>query len=346
MIENSINYSSSSDLLQARDAIVLTGDRPTGRLHLGHYAGSLQNRLKLQTVAKCQYIMIADLQALTDNYENPEKVRKNIIQLMYDYISIGLDPEKNIFFLQSQLPALCELTCYYLNLVTVAQLGANPTVRQEMKDRGFEESLPAGFFCYPVSQAADITAFQADFVPVGSDQLPMIETTNRIVQRFSACYGSGHLKEVKAFLSKMPRLKGIYGKEKASKSSNNAIFLSDTEAEVREKVFQMYTDPNHLKISDPGQIKDNVVFEYLDAFWDDVESLTDLKQAYERGGVGDTKIKQILFEVLSKLLAPIRERRAKLSEEYLLDLLNRGTIKAQEIAAETVRNVKKAIWKS
>lgn len=346
MNENSITCSSNTEIQkESANKIILTGDRPTGRLHLGHYSGSLKNRLSMQEFAKMQYIIVADFQGLTDNHENPDKVRQNIIQLMYDYISIGLDPEKNVFFLQSRISALYELTCYYLNLITVAQLNANPTVRQEMRDRGFEESVPAGFFCYPVSQAADITAFQADLVPVGSDQLPMIETANRIAQKFAACYEPGCIREVKAVLSNMPRLKGIYGKGKASKSSNNAIFLSETDAELREKVFQMYTDPNHLKASDPGQVEDNVVFEYLDAFWDDVNALEELKQAYRKGGVGDMQIKNILYDVLSKLLQPIREKRAQLSDEYLLDLLNTGTKKANEVANETLEKVRNAIWK-
>lgn len=326
--------------------ISMTGDRPTGKLHLGHYVGSLQKRLELQSKVARQYVMVADFQALTDNYDRSGYVKQNIVELMYDYLSIGLDPKKNIFLLQSEIPALYEITCYYLNLVTVAQLGANPTVRQELKDRGFGEYVPAGFFCYPVSQAADITAFKADLVPVGADQLPMIETTNRIVQKFTAHYGSGYLKEVKALLSTVPRLEGIYGKAKASKSSNNAIFLCDTDEEVKAKVAQMYTDPNHLKATDPGQIEGNVVFSYLEAFWKDRNSLKELKEAYQKGGIGDAHTKKILCEVLLELMEPIRKARAELTEEYALEVLREGTEVGRQVAEETLQGLKRGIWEN
>lgn len=349
--------------------IILTGDRPTGRLHLGHYVGSLRRRVELQNAGTFDeiFIMIADAQALTDNWDNPEKVRQNIIEVALDYLSAGLDPDKVSIFIQSEIAELCELCFYYMNLVTVQRLQRNPTVKAEMQLRGFSEQaeagdtaqkqgLPVGFFCYPISQAADITAFRATTVPAGDDQEPMVEQTREIVHKFNSLYGEVlvmpqiMLPENAACM----RLPGTDGKAKMSKSLGNCIYLSDTAAEVKKKVMGMYTDPDHLRIEDPGKVEGNTVFTYLDAFsrpehfakyLPEYESLDALKEHYRRGGLGDVKCKKLLINILNELLDPIRERRryyeARIEEVYAI--LERGTARAHEVAGETLRDVRNAM---
>ena len=323
--------------------IILTGDRPTGRLHLGHYIGSLKSRVELQDKYN-QYIMIADVQALTDNFENPQKVRDNVIELILDYLSVGIDPSKTTIFVQSLIPAIAELTVFYLNLVTVARLERNPTVKSELKLRKFSGGIPAGFLTYPVSQAADITAFGAHFVPAGEDQAPMIEQACEIVRKFNSIY-SETLIEPKIILSKTPRLVGTDGKNKMSKSLGNTIFLSDSAEQIEKKVMSMYTDPNHLNINDPGNTKDNPVFIYLDAFGKDKEKIEAMKTHYEKGGLGDVKVKRYLNEVLQEMLAPIREKREELSKnkENIYKILADGTEKAKKVTSQTLDKVKKAM---
>lgn len=321
---------------------ILTGDRPSGRLHLGHYVGSLQSRVRLQYEYD-QYIMIADVQALTDNFENPKKITENVFEIAKDYLSVGIDPSQTTIFVQSQLPEIGELTVYYLNLVTVGRLERNPTVKSEIQQKGFNDSIPAGFLCYPVSQAADITIFQAELVPVGDDQVPMIEQTNEIVRRFNRIYGSECLKECNAILSNTPRLVGIDGKAKASKSLGNAISLSDTQEEIKQKIFQMFTDPAHLKISDPGQVEGNVVFTYLDIFHPDKEEVKSLKAHYRRGGLGDMTIKNILNNSIQDLLADIREKRETIKQKDVQEILDHGTAKASQRAKLTMEEVREAI---
>lgn len=338
--------------------IILTGDRPTGRLHVGHYVGSLKGRVELQNSGKFDkiFIMIADAQALTDNAHQPQKVRENIIQVALDYLSCGIDPQKSTIFIQSMIPELTELTFYYMNLVTVARVGRNPTVKSEIKMRGFQASIPLGFFAYPVSQTADITAFAATDVPVGEDQLPMLEQCREIVHSFNSTYGETLvepriiLPENKACL----RLPGTDGKAKMSKSLGNCIYLSDDEETVRKKVMSMFTDPNHLRVEDPGTVEGNPVFVYLDAFcrpehfakfWPEYKNLDEVKAHYQRGGLGDVKIKKFLNQVLQAELAPIRARRkeweAKLPEVY--EILKVGTEKARAAAAETLHSVRAAM---
>lgn len=338
--------------------IILTGDRPTGRLHVGHYVGSLKRRVELQNsgIYDKIFIMIADAQALTDNAEQPEKVRQNIIEVALDYLSCGLDPERSTLFIQSQIPELCELSFYYMNLVTVSRLQRNPTVKSEIQMRNFETSIPVGFFTYPISQAADITAFQATTVPVGEDQLPMLEQTKEIVRKFNSVYGDTLvepevlLPDNKACL----RLPGIDGKAKMSKSLNNCIYLSDTEEEVRKKVMSMFTDPNHLQVSDPGNVEGNPVFIYLDAFCKDgmfaeylpeYANLEELKAHYTRGGLGDVKVKKFLNKVLQEELAPIRARRKEWEKDIpaVYEILRKGSLEAKETAAQTLDDVKKAM---
>ena len=338
--------------------IILTGDRPTGRLHVGHYVGSLRRRVELQNSDKYDsiYIMIADAQALTDNAENPEKVRQNIIEVALDYLSCGLDPEKSTLFIQSQIPELCELSFYYMNLVTVSRLQRNPTVKSEIQMRNFEASIPVGFFTYPISQAADITAFKATTVPVGEDQLPMLEQTKEIVRKFNAVYGETLvepeilLPDNKACL----RLPGTDGKAKMSKSLGNCIYLSDTEEEVRKKIMSMYTDPTHLQVSDPGHIEGNTVFTYLDAFCKDEQfaeylpeyaNLDELKEHYQRGGLGDVKVKKFLNNVLQEELAPIRARRKEWEKDIpaVYEILHKGSIEAEKVAAQTLSDVKNSM---
>ncbi len=335
--------------------IILTGDRPTGRLHIGHYVGSLKRRVELQNSGEYDkiYIMIADAQALTDNYDNPDKIRENIVEVALDYLSCGIDPEKSVIFIQSMVPELTELTFYYMNLVTEARLHRNPTIKSEIEMRGFGGAIPAGFLCYPISQASDITAFKATTVPVGEDQMPMLEQAREIVNKFNTIYGETLvepqilLPDNKACL----RLPGTDGKAKMSKSLGNCIYLADTEEDVRKKVMSMYTDPNHLKVEDPGQVEGNTVFTYLDAFCKDEHfakflpdyaNLDELKAHYRRGGLGDVKVKKFLNNVMQEELAPIRERRKywekNIPEVY--DILKRGSEEAQKAAAETLKEVK------
>jgi len=335
--------------------IILTGDRPTGRLHIGHYVGSLKRRVELQNSGEYDkiYIMIADAQALTDNYDNPDKIRENIVEVALDYLSCGIDPEKSVIFIQSMVPELTELTFYYMNLVTEARLHRNPTIKSEIEMRGFGGTIPAGFLCYPISQASDITAFKATTVPVGEDQMPMLEQAREIVNKFNTIYGETLvepqilLPDNKACL----RLPGTDGKAKMSKSLGNCIYLADTEEDVRKKVMSMYTDPNHLKVEDPGHVEGNTVFTYLDAFCKDEHfakflpdyaNLDELKAHYRRGGLGDVKVKKFLNNVMQEELAPIRERRKywekNIPEVY--DILKRGSEEAQKAAAETLKEVK------
>lgn len=321
---------------------ILTGDRPSGRLHLGHYVGSLQNRIKLQDSFD-QYVMIADVQALTDNFEHPQKITESVYEVAKDYLACGIDPQKSTIFIQSQVPEITELTLYFLNLVTVGRLERNPTVKAEIQQKGFESSLPAGFFCYPVNQAADIAIFQAEIVPVGEDQVPMIEQTNEIIRKFNRIYNTTCLKECQAYLSHASRLVGIDGKAKASKSLNNAIYLSDSPEEVKQKVFQMFTDPNHLRVSDPGSIEGNAVFAYLDAFHSNKDEVAALKAHYQRGGLGDVTIKNLLNDTLQSLLSPMRERREVLSHNDLKEMLLAGTTKARTVAKNTMELVRQAI---
>ncbi|MBO2635962.1 MULTISPECIES: tryptophan--tRNA ligase [Shewanella] len=324
--------------------IILTGDRPTGKLHIGHYVGSLRQRVQVQDEFD-QNVMIADYQALTDNGHNPAKVTDNILEVMADYLAAGLDPAKTRFCLQSALPALSELTCIYLNLVTVARLERNPTVKAEIQQKGFERSLPAGFLVYPVSQTADITAFRATHVPVGEDQLPMLEQSNEIVRRFNNLVGAEVLKECQAILSDTGRLPGLDGKAKMSKSLGNTIELGMSSDELKQAVFSMYTDPNHLRVEDPGRVEGNTVFSYLDAFHPDKALVAELKAHYRRGGLGDIKCKRILNDCLQELLAPMRERRSQAMADkgQLLAILQRGTEEARAISDAVLQDVKAAM---
>ena len=325
--------------------IILTGDRPTGKLHLGHYIGSLKNRVALQDEYK-QYILIADMQALTDNAGNPQKVRDNIMEVALDYLACGIDPSKTDIFIQSMVPELSELTMYYMNLVTVARLERNPTVKEELKQRRFNDTgIPVGFFTYPISQAADITAFGAHLVPVGEDQLPMIEQAREIVRKFNSTYGRDVLIEPEALVPEIARLPGIDGKLKMSKSLGNAIYLSDEPDEIKKKVMSMYTDPNHIRVEDPGDVEHNPVFMYLDAFGKDKEKIMEMREHYAKGGLGDVVVKKYLNEVLQEMLEPIRNKRkeyeAKPDEVY--DILIKGTENARKIAMKTLEEVKAAI---
>jgi tryptophanyl-tRNA synthetase len=287
--------------------------------------------------------MIADVQALTDNFDNPEKIRNSVFELVYDYLSVGIDPNKTTIFIQSQIPEIAELTVYFLNLVTLGRLERNPTVKAEIRQKGFGNSIPAGFLCYPVSQSADITVFQAELVPVGEDQIPMIEQANEIVRRFNTIYSTDCLKESKPLLSKTPRLVGTDGQAKASKSLGNAIFLSDEPNVIKEKVFSMFTDPNHIHAGDPGKVEGNVVFTYLDAFHPNKDEVEDLKSKYKRGGLGDMVIKKILNDVLQDLLTPIREKRNELNKDYICNVLKTGISEAKLAAAKTMDQVRTAI---
>jgi tryptophanyl-tRNA synthetase len=324
--------------------VILTGDRPTGPLHLGHYVGSLRNRVARQRDSQ-QFVMLADGQALTDNMESPAAIRRNVIEVALDYLAVGIDPQLSTIFIQSQVPELAELTFYYLNLVTVARLERNPTVKEEIRQRGFERDIPAGFLVYPVSQAADITAFKANFVPVGEDQVPMIEQTNEIVRRFNRIAGRDVLVEATALVPAIGRLPGVDGKAKMSKSLGNVINLSSTHDEIRTAVQKIYTDPLHLRIEDPGHLEGNVAFTYLDAFDPDQAGLAALKARYVRGGVADSFVKARLEACLQDLLAPIRARRQEVAKErsYVLQLLKEGTARAREVAARTMDQVKAAI---
>lgn len=327
---------------------LLTGDRPTGKLHIGHYIGSLKNRVTLQNSELYNsYIMIADQQALTDNARNPEKIRNNLIEVALDYLSVGINPSKSTIFIQSQIPELNELTMHYLNLVTVARLERNPTVKSEIKERNFNMSIPAGFMIYPVSQAADITAFKANIVPVGEDQLPMIEQTREIVRSFNNIYKEDFLVEPRAILPKegLGRLPGIDGKAKMSKSLNNAIYLSDEPDVIKNKVMSMYTDPNHIRVEDPGTIENNTVFIYLDAFCNEIDKLQEMKMHYQRGGLGDVKVKKYLNEIIQAELEPIRNRRKEYEKnlDYVYEVLKEGSNNARKIASNTLRDVRNAI---
>lgn len=322
--------------------IILTGDRPSGKLHLGHYVGSLRSRVTLQNEYK-QFVMIADTQALTDNFEDPLKIINNVVEVAKDYIAVGITPDITTIFIQSQIPELAELTMYYMNLVTIGRLERNPTVKAEIIQKGFNDVIPAGFFCYPVSQAADITAFKASLVPVGDDQLPMIEQTNEIVRRFNRIYNTDTLVEAEAYLDKTPRLVGTDGKAKASKSLGNAIYLSDSKEDIKQKVFSMFTDPDHLKVSDPGKVEGNVVFAYLDAFDNNQEKVQELKDHYRRGGLGDMTIKNYLNDVLQNFLAPIREKRESLNDDTVMEILKEGTANARKVAQSTLDEVRNAI---
>ncbi|HIV33002.1 MULTISPECIES: tryptophan--tRNA ligase [unclassified Alistipes] len=349
--------------------IILTGDRPTGKLHLGHYVGSLRRRVELQNSGEYErvFVMIADAQALTDNADNPEKVRQNIIEVALDYLSCGLDPERTTIFIQSQIPELCELAFYYMNLVTVARLQRNPTVKAEIQLRGFSDAnaeeegpqrqgIPVGFFTYPISQASDITAFRATTVPAGQDQEPMIEQTREIVHKFNAVYGPT-LVEPEILLPENAvcmRLPGTDGKAKMSKSLGNCIYLSDSAEELRKKVMGMYTDPDHLRIDDPGKVEGNTVFTYLDAFCcpehfakylPDYQSLDELKAHYRRGGLGDVKVKKFLIAILNETLEPIRERRAYFEEHIsdVYEMLRAGSESARKVAAQTLHDVRNAM---
>lgn len=340
------------------EQIILTGDRPTGRLHVGHYVGSLKRRVELQNSGKYDkiFIMIADAQALTDNAEHPEKVRQNIIEVALDYLACGLDPVKSTMFIQSQIPELCELSFYYMNLVTVARLQRNPTVKSEIQMRNFEASIPVGFFTYPISQASDITAFKATAVPVGEDQAPMLEQTKEIVRKFNAVYGDTLvepemlLPDNKACL----RLPGIDGKAKMSKSLGNCIYLADDEKTVRTKIMSMFTDPDHIRIEDPGKLEGNTVFTYLDAFCTDehfaeflpeYSNLDELKAHYTRGGLGDVKVKKFLNNVMQSILGPMRERRAywEARKPEVYEILKKGSEAAERKAAETLADVRAAM---
>lgn len=338
--------------------IILTGDRPTGRLHVGHYVGSLRRRVELQNSGEFDkiYIMIADAQALTDNFDNPEKIRQNIIEVALDYLSAGLDPSKSTLFIQSQISELTELTFFYSDLVTVSRLERNPTVKSEIQMRGFERSLPVGFFTYPISQAADITAFKATTVPVGEDQLPMIEQTREIVRKFNATYDEV-LVEPDVMLPENEacnRLPGTDGKAKMSKSLGNCIYLADTEEDVRKKIMGMYTDPTHIQVSDPGHLEGNTVFTYLDAFskpehfeeyLPEYANLQELKDHYTRGGLGDVKVKKFLNNVIQEELAPLRIRRKEYEKDIpaVYDILKAGSDAAREVAAQTLSEVKAAM---
>lgn len=323
-------------------SIVLTGDRPTGPLHLGHFVGSLSSRLELQEKYK-QYVMIADVQALTDNFANPDKVINNIYQVATDYLSVGIDPAKTTIFIQSKITQLAELTVYFMNMVNLGRLERNPTVKQEIKQRGFEKEVPVGFLCYPISQTSDITAFKADIVPVGQDQLAILEQSNEIIRRFNHTYNTNILREIKPFLSQVPKLVGIDGKGKAGKSDNNAIFLSDSSQTIKQKVYSMYTDPDHIKISDPGKVEGNVVFAYLDAFHLDKEEVTSLKAHYKKGGLGDSSLKSLLTQTLENFLEPIRQKRAEITMNDIKNMLLEGTNNAQKVAHDTLDEVKDAM---
>ena len=342
----------------AKDTVILTGDRPTGRLHIGHYVGSLRRRVELQNAGdfKKMFVFIADAQALTDNIDNPEKVRQNVIEVALDYLACGLDPDKITIFIQSQIPELCELSFYFMDLVTVSRLQRNPTVKTEIGMRGFESSIPVGFFTYPISQAADITAFRATTVPAGEDQKPMLEQATEIVRRFNHIYGDT-LVEPNILLPQNAvccRLPGTDGKAKMSKSLGNCIYLSDTAKDVEKKVKSMYTDPTHLRVEDPGHIEGNTVFTYLDAFskpehfaayWLEYQNLDEVKAHYQRGGLGDMKVKKFLNKILQEELEPIRQRRAEFEKDIpaVYEMLKKGCEEARAVAAETLSDVRRAM---
>jgi tryptophanyl-tRNA synthetase len=345
MAEGTVKEKTMSDLgSNNTKPVILTGDRPTGPLHLGHYVGSLRERVKMQQGHR-EFIIIADMQALTDNAYHPEKIRHNVLEVALDYLAVGLDPKITTIFIQSLVPELAELTLYYLNLVTLARLQRNPTVKEEINLRGFGGKIPAGFLCYPVSQAADITAFKADLVPVGSDQLPMIEQTSEIVRSFNRVYNCSVLVVPKALLSTVPRLPGTDGKGKMSKSQGNAIYLGDGVDTVRDKVMQMYTDPGHVRVEDPGTVEGNPVFAYLDAFDSDTDNLDAMKDRYRHGGLGDMEVKRRLLDVLISELDDIRARRTEFAREpaQVMEMLRGGSRAARTVAAQTLAEVRTAM---
>lgn len=341
-----------------KEKVILTGDRPTGRLHIGHYVGSLRRRVELQNEGdfKKMFVFIADAQALTDNIDNPEKVRQNVIEVALDYLACGLDPEKVTLFIQSQIPELCELSFYFMDLVNVSRLQRNPTVKSEIQMRGFESSIPVGFFTYPISQAADITAFRATTVPAGEDQKPMIEQATEIVRRFNYIYGETLVEPAIMLPNNAAclRLPGTDGKAKMSKSLGNCIYLSETADEVQKKVMSMYTDPEHIHVADPGHIEGNTVFTYLDAFcrpehferyWNEYANLDEVKAHYQRGGLGDMKVKRFLNNILQEELEPIRARRKEYEKDIpaIYDMLKKGCEEAREVAAQTLADVRRAM---
>lgn len=329
--------------------VVLTGDRPTGKLHLGHYIGSLKRRLELQKSDSYRsFVMIADMQALTDNAHDPDKIRRSLVEVALDYLSVGLDPAITTIFVQSQIPALSELTMYYMNLVSISRVERNPTVKTEIKQKTFSGGVPAGFVVYPISQAADITAFKAKFVPVGVDQLPMIEQAREIVRSFNTTYQTDCLVEPEAIIPKddlSGRLPGTDGNAKMSKSLGNGIYLSDDQDTVRRKVMSMYTDPGHIHVNDPGKVEGNTVLQYLDVFGEDKRHITELKEHYQAGGLGDVTVKKYLFEVLDELLSPIRQRRRELAEDLpaVYRVLLEGSRRANAVAEQTLAEVRQAI---
>jgi len=327
-----------------KKTVVLTGDRPTGPLHLGHYVGSLLNRTKLQDTHE-QFVMIADMQALTDNADNPEKVSNHIFEVACDYLAVGIDPQKTTFFIQSMIPAIAELSVMYMNLVTVARVQRNPTVKTEIQQKGFGQSIPVGFFVYPIHQAADITVVKAQVVPVGEDQLPMIEQTNEIVRSFNRIYKKEVLVEAQALISQCPRLPGIDGQAKMGKSLNNAIYLKDSADELAKKVRSMYTDPHHIRVEDSGSIEGNTVFTYLDVFADDKTHVQALKDHYQKGGLGDMKVKNYLLEVLEAKFAPIRERRKEFQKDraQVMRMLIEGSERVVGVSLKTMAEVKEAM---
>lgn len=328
----------------SKKKVILTGDRPTGPLHLGHFVGSLQNRVSLQETCK-QFVMVADAQALTDNADNPQKVRDNVLEVALDYLAVGICPNKTTIFIQSQIPELFEMTFYFLNLITWNRLKHNPTVKQEIKQKGMEESVPAGFMVYPVSQAADITAFKAELVPVGEDQLPMIEQTNEIVRHFNRTYKAEVLVEAKALIPKVARLLGTDGGAKMSKSLGNCIYLKDHPDDVAKKIKGMLSDPGHLRVEDPGNVEASLVFTYLDAFDPDSQALEEMKAHYRRGGLGDSMVKKRLIEVLQALLEPIRKKREELAQDKaaVMQILAKGSASAREVAASTLAEMKQVM---
>lgn len=324
--------------------VILTGERPTGPLHIGHYFGSLENRVRLQNEYET-FIMSADMQALTDNYDNPKKIQDNVFETVLDNLAAGIDPKITTLFIQSQIPELTELFTFYLNLVTVSRLERNPTIKTEIAQKGFEESVPAGFLCYPVSQAADITAFQAELVPVGDDQLPLIEQTNEIVRRFNRIYNTDVLKECEAVLSKTSRLIGTDGNAKMSKSLGNTIYLKDSPDTIKQKVMGMYTDPNHIRVEDPGRVEGNVVFAYLDIFDPNKEELEELKLHYRKGGLGDVKLKKRLTDLIVARLEPIQKVRKEYEAnmDEVIRIVKKGNEKARERATQTLHKVREAV---
>jgi len=326
------------------ESIILTGDRPTGPLHLGHFVGSLKARVELQDIYK-QYVMIADLQALTDYFDRPEMVRKNVLEVCLDYLAVGIDPQKTTIFIQSLIPEIAELTMYFLNFVSVNRLLRNPTTKAEVVQKGFEERLPAGFLIYPVSQAADIAIVKGTLVPVGEDQLPHIEQTNEIINAFNRMYNTDIFGHVTGKVSTVGRLPGVDGKAKMSKSLGNAIYLSDSADVIAEKVMKMYTDPDHIHVNDPGKVEGNVVFSYLDIFDPHQEEVAALKAHYRAGGLGDVKLKRRLIEVLNSLIGPIRERREQYAKDVpaVMDCVLKGSAKVREVAAHTMEQVRKVI---